>query len=208
MLNNGELGRGKNMLEIVVASNNDHKIKELEAMFENKVKLFSLKEVGINVNPDENGKTYEENAYIKASEVAKYTTLPVLSDDSGIEISALGEHFPGIYSHRYAEENGGQAALNEKLIHKCPHSPARFTCHFVLLNLKNFKRVDFEGYMDGKINDKIEGINGFGYDPIFVPNGYLHSVATLPFEEKNKISHRYNASIQLLKFLKDNGLID
>lgn len=196
------------MLKIIVATNNAHKVQELHAMLEGKVELLSLKDAGIFVDPVENGTTYKENAFIKASEVAKFTDLPVMSDDSGIEIDELGKNFPGIYSHRYAVENGGQGNLNKILVKKCPHSKARFSCSIVLLNL-NFKgeRLDFEGKMEGKINDKIEGENGFGYDPIFVPEGYSHSVATLPPEEKNKISHRYNATKKLIEYLKEHNKI-
>ena len=196
------------MLKIVVATNNDHKIQELKNMLANKVELLSLKEANINVDPIEDGKTYADNAFIKANEVSKFTDLPVLSDDSGIEIEALGEHFPGIYSHRYAMENGGQAILNESLTKKYPGSEAIFVAHFVLLNLnKKGERLDFEGIMEGSINTKVEGEHGFGYDPIFVPKGYQVSVSTLLPEEKNRISHRYNACKELLKYLTENNLI-
>lgn len=196
------------MLKIIVATNNGHKIQELKSMLANKVELLSLKEANINVEPVEDGKTYAENAYIKAYEVSKFTDLPVLSDDSGIEIEALGEHFPGIYSHRYAMENGGQAILNESLTKKYPGSNAKFIAHFVLLNLnQKGERLDFEGIMEGVINTKVEGKHGFGYDPIFKPNGYNHSVSTLLPEEKNRISHRYNASKALLTYLETNNLI-
>ncbi len=131
-----------------------------------------------------------------------------MSDDSGIEIDELGKHFPGIYSHRFAMENGGQENLNKMLVKDHAHSKARFTCHIVLLNL-NFEgeRLDFEGIMEGSINSKVEGEHGFGYDPVFVPSGYKHSVATLPPEEKNVISHRYNAVKKLLNYLKENDKI-
>lgn len=195
------------MLKIVVATNNIHKIQELRAMLSNSVILYSLKDVGIKVDPIENGKTYAENAFIKANEVAKYTSLPVLSDDSGIEIEKLGDHFPGIYSHRYAMDNGGQEKLNAQLVKTCCHSKAVFTSHFVLLNLKPGQRLDFTGYMYGKINDKVEGTNGFGYDPIFVPDGYSCSVSLLSPEEKNKISHRYNAAKELLTYLRVNNYL-
>ncbi len=195
------------MLKIVVATNNTHKIQELRAMLSNSVILYSLKDVGIKVDPNENGKTYAENAFIKANEVAKYTSLPVLSDDSGIEIEKLGDHFPGIYSHRYAMEHGGQEKLNALLTKTCNGSKAIFTSHFVLLNLKPGQRLDFTGYMYGKINNKVEGINGFGYDPIFVPDGYTCSVSLLSPEEKNKISHRYNAAKELLSYLRINNYL-
>lgn len=196
------------VLKICVATNNDHKMGELKDIFEDyAVELYSLKELGINVNPDENGKNYAENAFIKASEVAKFTNLPVLSDDSGIEIDALGEHVPGIYSHRYAMEHGGQKATNQMLIEKCSGSKAHFTAHFVLLNLTPGSRHDFEGIVNGTIAKEANGNGGFGYDPIFIPEGYKVSIAAISPSEKNHISHRYRASIALLNFLKNEKYI-
>lgn len=196
------------VLKICVATNNDHKMGELKDIFKDyAVELYSLKELGINVNPDENGKNYAENAFIKASEVAKFTNLPVLSDDSGIEIDALGEHVPGIYSHRYAMEHGGQKATNQMLIEKCSGSKAHFTAHFVLLNLTPGSRHDFEGIVNGTIAKEANGNGGFGYDPIFIPEGYKVSIAAISPSEKNHISHRYRASIALLNFLKNEKYI-
>lgn len=196
------------VLKICVATNNDHKMGELKDIFKDyAVELYSLKELGINVNPDENGKNYAENAFIKASEVAKFTNLPVLSDDSGIEIDALGEHVPGIYSHRYAVEHGGQEATNQMLIEKCAGSKAHFTAHFVLLNLTRNSRHDFEGIVNGTIAKEANGNGGFGYDPIFIPEGYKVSIAAISPSEKNHISHRYRASIALLNFLKNEKYI-
>ena len=170
------------VLKICVATNNDHKMGELKDIFKDyAVELYSLKELEINVNPDENGKNYAENAFIKASEVAKFTNLPVLSDDSGIEIDALGEHVPGIYSHRYAVEHGGQEATNQMLIEKC--------------------------VVNGTIAKEANGNGGFGYDPIFIPEGYKVSIAAISPSEKNHISHRYRASIALLNFLKNEKYI-
>lgn len=196
------------VLKICVATNNDHKMGELKDIFKDyAVELYSLKELGINVNPDENGKNYAENAFIKASEVAKFTNLPVLSDDSGIEIDALGEHVPGIYSHRYAMEHGGQETTNQMLIEKCAGSKAHFTAHFVLLNLTPSSRHDFEGIVNGTIAKEVNGNGGFGYDPIFIPEGYKVSIAAISSSEKNHISHRYRASIALLNFLKNEKYI-
>lgn len=196
------------VLKICVATNNDHKMGELKDIFKDyAVELYSLKDLNIDVNPDENGKNYAENAFIKASAVAKFTDMPVLSDDSGIEIEALGEHVPGIYSHRYAVEHGGQEITNRMLIEKCASSKAHFTAHFVLLNLTSNSRHDFEGIVEGKIANKESGTGGFGYDPIFVPEGYEVSIASLSPSEKNHISHRYRASIALLNFLKNEKYI-
>lgn len=196
------------VLKICVATNNDHKMGELKDIFKDyAVELYSLKELGINVNPEENGKNYAENAFIKASEVAKFTNLPVLSDDSGIEIDALGEHVPGIYSHRYAMEHGGQETTNQMLIEKCAGSKAHFTAHFVLLNLTPGSRHDFEGIVNGTIAKEANGNGGFGYDPIFIPEGHKVSIAAISPSEKNHISHRYRASIALLNFLKNEKYI-
>lgn len=196
------------VLKICVATNNDHKMGELKDIFKDyAVELYSLKELGINVNPDENGKNYAENSFIKASEVAKFTNLPVLSDDSGIEIDALGLHVPGIYSHRYAMEHGGQETTNQMLIEKCAGSKAHFTAHFVLLNLTPGSRHDFEGIVNGTIAKEANGNGGFGYDPIFIPDGYKVSIAAISPSEKNHISHRYRASIALLNFLKNEKYI-
>ena len=196
------------VLKICVATNNDHKMSELRAIFKDySVELFSLKDLSIDVNPDENGQTYAENAFIKASAVAKFTNLPVLSDDSGIEIDALGENVPGIYSHRYAVENGGQEKVNKMLTEKCAGSKAHFTSHFVLLNLTPNSRHDFEGVVNGKIAGEVNGQGGFGYDPIFIPEGYNVTIAAISAEEKNHISHRYRASIALLNFLKNEKYI-
>ena len=195
-------------LKICVATNNDHKMGELKDIFKDyAVELYSLKDLNIDVNPDENGKNYAENAFIKASAVAKFTDMPVLSDDSGIEIEALGEHVPGIYSHRYAVEHGGQEITNKMLIEKCAGSKTHFTAHFVLLNLTSNSRHDFEGIVKGKIADKENGTGGFGYDPIFVPDGYQVSIASLSPSEKNHISHRYRASIALLNLKKNEKYI-
>lgn len=189
-------------LEICVATNNDHKIGELKAIFKDyNIKLYSLKDLNIVVDPEENGKTYAENAFIKASEVSKYTKLPVLSDDSGIEIDALGEHLPGIYSHRFAVEHGGQLKTNTLIVENHSGSKAHFTAHFVLLNLEPNERLDFEGIVNGKIADKINGEGGFGYDPIFIPEGYNCTIAAISADEKNHISHRYRAAINMLNYL-------
>lgn len=196
-------------LEIVVATNNAHKMGELRAIMNGyNIKLYSLKDMNINVEPDENGKTYKENAFIKADAVAKFTSLPVLSDDSGIEIDALGEHKPGIYSHRYSEENGGQENTNLMLTKNYAGSKAHFTSHFVLLNLTPGSRNDFEGIVNGKIASEVCGKGGFGYDPIFIPEGYNCSIASVPAEEKNHISHRYRACVALLNYLKEKKIID
>lgn len=191
---------------IVLATNNEHKLMEVRQILPPSIKILSLKDAGITA-PDieEDGKTYKANALIKALHIAQYTKLPVLADDSGLEIKFLGKHYPGIFTRRYSEMNGGQQKTNEMLSQKACRTSiflnkAKFSCVLALVNYGK-KPLFFKGIMKGKISTSIEGVNGFGYDPIFIAKGYSTSVATLPQEEKNMISHRYHALNKLVKFL-------
>lgn len=194
-------------MEIVIATSNDHKVKEYQEMVRGlNIKSLSLNDINFHNEIVENGKTFEENSLIKALAIKDYTTLPIIADDSGIEIEALGEHFPGIYTHRYAINNGGQEKTNEMLVKTCPNSKAMFTCVITLVNLIE-KPLVFKGEFKGKISDKIVTGNGFGYDPIFIPDGFNEPVSTLKDEEKNAISHRGIAFNKLISYLKSNNLI-
>ena len=194
-------------MEIVIATSNDHKVKEYQEMVRGlNIKFFSLNDINFHNEIIENGKTFEENSLIKALAIKDYTTLPIIADDSGIEIEALGEHFPGIYTHRYAINNGGQEKTNKMLVKTCPNSKAIFTCVITLVNLIE-KPLVFKGEFKGKISDKIVTGNGFGYDPIFIPDGLNEPVSTLKDEEKNAISHRGIAFNKLINYLKSSNLI-
>ena len=194
-------------MEIVIATSNDHKVKEYQEMVKGlNIKFLSLNDINFHNEIIENGKTFEENSLIKALAIKDYTTLPIIADDSGIEIEALGEHFPGIYTHRYAINNGGQEKTNEMLVKTCPNSKAMFTCVITLVNLIE-KPLVFKGEFKGRISDKIVTGNGFGYDPIFIPDGLNEPVSTLKDEEKNAISHRGIAFNKLINYLKSNNLI-
>ena len=194
-------------MEIVIATSNDHKVKEYQEMVRGlNIKFLSLNDINFHNEIIENGKTFEENSLIKALAIKNYTTLPIIADDSGIEIEALGEHFPGIYTHRYAINNGGQEKTNEMLVKTCPNSKAMFTCVITLVNLID-KPLVFKGEFKGRISDKIVTGNGFGYDPIFIPDGLNKPVSTLKDEEKNAISHRGIAFNKLINYLKSNNLI-
>ena len=194
-------------MEIVIATSNDHKVKEYQEMVRGlNIKFFSLNDINFHNEIIENGKTFEENSLIKALAIKDYTTLPIIADDSGIEIEALGEHFPGIYTHRYAINNGGQEKTNKMLVKTCPNSKAMFTCVITLVNLIE-KPLVFKGEFKGKISDKIVTGNGFGYDPIFIPDGLNEPVSTLKDEEKNAISHRGIAFNKLINYLKSSNLI-
>ena len=197
------------MFDLLVASNNQHKIKEYQEMFEGyEVKVHSPKELGINVNPDETGTTYEENSLIKAKALAEFTKMPVIADDSGLNVVALN-NFPGIHSSRFADSWGGNAVANLKLIEKLsgfPDKSAFFTCVITLLNVERTPVV-FKGICPGRILDKPEGVGGFGYDPIFYSDEAKQCFGSAPEEIKNKYSHRAKAMEQLIKYLKSKDLI-
>lgn len=197
------------MFDLLVASNNAHKIKEYQKMFSGyEVKVHSPKELGINVNPDENGTTYEENSLIKAKALAEFTKMPVIADDSGLNVVALN-NFPGIHSSRFADSWGGNAVANLKLIEKLrefPDKSAFFTCVITLLNVED-KPIVFKGICPGKILGKPEGEGGFGYDPIFYSNEAKQCFGTAGEEIKNKYSHRAKAMEQLIKYLSSKNLI-
>lgn len=197
------------MFDLLVASNNPHKIHEYQEMFSGyEVKVHSPKELGINVNPDENGETYEANSLIKAKALAEFTKMPVIADDSGLNVVAL-DNFPGIHSSRFADSCGGNKYANPKLIEKLQgfsDKSAFFTCVITLLNVEE-NPVVFKGICPGKILDKPEGEGGFGYDPIFYSTEAKQCFGTAPEEIKNKYSHRAKAMEQLINYLKKRSLI-
>ena len=131
------------MVEILLASNNEGKIKEYEDLLKDyPVKLYLLKDLNIVSDPEENESTYLENALIKARALKDKTNLYILADDSGVEFEALGEHFPGIHTHRYALENGGNEVLNPKLAKEIGGSKATFFCALALITPKNGVKTD------------------------------------------------------------------
>lgn len=197
------------MLELVVATNNAHKVKEYQEMFKGKnIRFYSMKELGLVSNPTEDGKTYEENSLIKASALAKLTKLPVIADDSGLNVVAL-DNFPGLNSSRFADSLGGNKFANPKLIEMLkPHKnkDAFFTCVITLVNLED-KPVVFKGICNGYILDEPVGENGFGYDPIFFSKEAKMPFGNAPSKIKNKYSHRAKAVEQLFNYFEKKGII-
>ena len=193
-------------LEIVIATNNPNKVEEYRQMFASisNIKLFSLKDEKIHIEIEENGKTFKENSLIKAETISKFTNKFVLADDSGLEIEAL-DNFPGIYSARFMEGRPYKekwAAIFEMLKNK-ENKNAQFHCAITFITPTKEKYV-FEGIEKGYITEKIEGENGFGYDPIFFSNSLNKTFGNATEEEKNAVSHRGKAFSQLLEFIKNN----
>ena len=199
-------GRGANLLpkpRIVIASANRHKVHELSKILSDQYKFLSLNDVDFTDEIDENGSTFSENAIIKAETVMKFTGLPVISDDSGLEVEALGGE-PGILSARYALEHGNDEANNTLLLKKMngiDNRNCRFVCS-IALAIPGEKTVTVEGYCNGKLLSERVGLNGFGYDPLFqIADG--RSLSELSEDEKNSISHRGNA-VQLIQPILDD----
>lgn len=192
-------------MKIVAATNNKHKVKELTALFSSQnTELLTLKEINFTDEIIEDGDTFLENARIKAMTVHKATGLPCIADDSGLCVDALGGE-PGIYSARYASENGENSddlKNNEKLLSKLDAVPenertARFVSALCFIDADGTE-VSAVGKCEGIITREARGEGGFGYDPLFFFPTYGKTFGELSAEEKNLVSHRANA-VKLLK---------
>lgn len=178
----------------LLASNNAHKVEEFKKIFENLgLELVTPKELGIKCDPDENGATFEENSLIKARAFFKLSGLPTVADDSGLCVDALGGE-PGIYSARYGGLDDDASRLDLLLSNMKDKTDrkAHFSCAISCVKDEN---TEFAVRADafGTLTDAPQGEGGFGYDPIFVPDGYTQTYAQLPSDVKNSISHRANA---------------
>lgn len=195
------------MEKLVAATKNKGKIKEIYAI---------TKELGFTVIPrdeagvpddfdtEETGQTFEENSELKAADIVRLTGMCAVADDSGLEVDALGKE-PGVYSARYAGEEHDDAANRKLVLSKLEGVPyekrtARFVC-VVTLARPDGSRTVARGTVEGHIIEEERGDNGFGYDPIFVPEGYDRTFAEMTAEEKNGISHRANALKKLGEML-------
>jgi non-canonical purine NTP pyrophosphatase (RdgB/HAM1 family) len=189
--------------EIVIATNNEHKVQEYREIFKGcPIVFYSLKDLNIKDEPLEDGNSYRENALIKARSIAKYTTLPILADDSGLEIESLNNE-PGLFSARYSKEMGGQEKANLSIISRLNginNRNACFKCTIALINVKEGELI-YEGTAKGYILNAPQGHNGFGYDPIFFSSEANAPFALLSGDLKNKFSHRGKASLKLKSYL-------
>jgi XTP/dITP diphosphohydrolase len=189
------------MQEIVFATHNQNKIKEIQAQLIESYKLIGLTALGIHEDIPETADTFEGNALLKAQYVWENCKLSCFADDSGLEVEALGGA-PGVYSARYA---GLQKSDNDNInlllqnLGDSPNLNAQF--HTVIALILNGEAHYFEGIIKGKITKERRGNNGFGYDPIFIPDGYDCTFAEMNLAEKNTISHRAQAVRKLIHFL-------
>ena len=188
-------------MKAILASNNKNKIKEIKVLFENTdIEIVSLKEVGFNEEIEENGNTFSENALIKAKTIYDIYQIPVISDDSGLEVEALNGE-PGVYSARWSGQ--GDEANNDKLLEVMKgvsNRKANYTCVICYYNGESEIKF-FEGKCYGKIGFERYGKGGFGYDPLFILEGKKDTFATISLEEKNKMSHRSIAIRKLADYL-------
>jgi XTP/dITP diphosphohydrolase len=191
------------MQQLVFATNNAHKLEEVAAKIAGKIRLLSLDDIGCHDDIEETGTTFRENASIKSRHIYDKYHLNCFGDDSGLEIDALNGE-PGVYSARYAGEHGNHAANMDKVLKKLEgisNRKARFRT--VISLIWHGEEYFFEGTVEGNIRHECSGTGGFGYDPIFEPEGYPTTFAEMSMEEKNNISHRAKAMVGLLNFLME-----
>jgi XTP/dITP diphosphohydrolase len=191
--------------EIIIGTNNEGKYKEICNLLPNKVRKYSPKEFDIS-SPEETGKTFKENSFLKASYFSKKTNLICLSDDSGLEIDLLSEK-PGIYSSRWSGKKNNFDLAIRRVFEEMNNikedwtreNIARFICSMTLYwpDGKNFST---QGIVKGKISTVKKGKNGFGYDPIFIPDGYNQTFAEMMPDMKMSIDHRFKAFLKIKNF--------
>ena len=195
-------------MDLLLATHNADKTREIQRILGAKFAVRDLSKHPEISKPLENGKTFEENAILKAIAASRKLPSLVIADDSGLEVDALGGA-PGIYSARYATENASDAKNVEKLLQELrarniadEKRSARFRC--VIALARNEKLLGaFEGVVEGNIVDPPRGSGGFGYDPVFQPKEFKQTFAEMPSELKNKISHRAQAIAALREALRD-----
>jgi len=188
-------------MKLVFASNNEHKIKEINSLLGNSFTLLSLKDINIMDDIPEEEPQLEGNALSKARFVYNATGSDVFADDTGLEIDALNG-MPGVHSARFAGENKDSSANIEKvfsMLGNTQNRKARFRTVIALILDK--KEYLFEGIVNGTIINDKRGSEGFGYDPIFIPDGKTQTFAEMDLSEKNKVSHRARAFEKLKDFL-------
>ena len=188
-------------MKLVFATNNKNKLKEVQQMLPESIELITLEEIGCLEDIPETGNTIEENSLLKAKYIKEKYNYDVFADDTGLEVKSLN-NAPGVYSARYAgEQKSSEDNINLLLKNlENKERTAQFKTIFTLCINNDF--FTFEGIVKGKITTEKYGEKGFGYDPIFIPDGYNQTFAQMPSDLKNEISHRGIALRKLVEFLK------
>ncbi len=190
------------MAYIVAATRNEHKVEEYKELLKDQnVEIRSLNEYPGFEEVEETGSTFLENAELKAVAACKYCDVPAFADDSGLEVEALNGA-PGIYSARYADTNSKRIARVLDELKGKDNRRARFTC-VIAIAVNGEAVANFTGHVNGVIVDAPRGAGGFGYDPIFLPDGYDQTFGEMPAELKNRISHRAMACKSAIEFVED-----
>jgi XTP/dITP diphosphohydrolase len=193
------------MNKLVFATNNAHKLAEVRAILEPEFSIISLDDLNCSDDIPETSDTLEGNALLKATYIHDKLGLDCFADDTGLEVEELGGE-PGVYSARYAGDEHNSYNNMCKVLSLLGDKTNRKACfRTVIVLIIGGKTLFFEGRIDGDITHLPRGVSGFGYDPIFVPEGYLLSFAQLSAEEKNKISHRALAINKLIDFLQHDS---
>ena len=194
-------------MKVLLASNNGHKIKEIKEILGDFFDVVSLREAGVESDPEETGATFEENARIKAVAGMKASGMPCIADDSGLEVFAL-DGLPGVMSARYAGGHGDDSANNEKLLRELENASdrsARYVC-VICMAFPNGHEIVARGECRGTILKEARGEGGFGYDPLFFFPQFGKTFAEITSEEKNEVSHRKAALREFEKIWeKENG---
>ena len=196
-------------MKIIAATGNAGKIREIKKIFsDEKVEILSMGEIGIDIEIEENGTTFEENALIKARTISKMTGEIALADDSGLCVDAMGGA-PGIYSARYAGKDATDAQRIEKLLAELlgeENRKAKFVSVIAVV-FPDGRELTAEGEVLGEIADKVYGDGGFGYDPVFISDELGKTFGVASADEKNKISHRARALDKMYQIMKENDLL-
>jgi XTP/dITP diphosphohydrolase len=193
-------------MRLVFATNNKHKIREISDLLDDRFKVLALADVSITEDIPEDADNLADNALFKARYVHERTGLNVFADDTGLEVDAL-DGAPGVHSARYAGANKDPDDNIIKLLKELKgvkDRKARFRT--VIALIYDNREFLFEGKVDGKIIQNRKGTGGFGYDPVFMPEGYDQTFAEIPLSEKNKISHRAQAMKKLIAFLTQQSV--
>ena len=188
-------------MQLIFATHNKNKLKEVRSLIPDSIKLLSLDDINLLEEIEETADTIEGNALLKAQTIYKQTGINCFADDSGLLVDALNGA-PGVYSARYAGEHKNDSDNLEKLLKELSGKENR-NAHFktVMALIIDGKEYLFEGTINGTITTQKSGANGFGYDPIFLPNGYTETFAEMSSDIKNVISHRAKAMKKLVEFV-------